>query len=786
MRDKDRCGLALDAISLRNFLSLECPFLLPACRDAAGRGLNSAETAEFLKETIRNQFRCAPEEASEYTFPGTSVADAVRWTQAPLEEMIDGFFRREELKASLTRAERIEMYHKMLLARALDDLLKTLFEEKRLAWRGFPSPQKGFRARGQEASVGLALRLRRGSESGDIASPLIRGLPVLLMYMDDPVHALLVQCGKTGTPVEGRDLHLGDLSRGILPPAAPLAIATQTLIGLAYAAKLRHEDRVFLSIMGEGGTSQGEWHEAVNFAAVQKLNLIFVVEDNRWALGTHRSEQSAARRFALKAGGYGIPGITIFGNDPDEIAAAADWAVERARAGRGATLVELLTYRQSGHAHHDDARYHGAPGIKGYEIAEERKLWESADPISLYEERLRKEGLLSTADTVRLRAETAHRIEAARAACDAALWPESTHMTGRCYAVRPAQIGPKVPRGGSRVMSYDEAVRQAMVEEMDADVRVFVLGEDVGGDYGGAFGVTRGLVRRFGAARCLNTPLSESAIVGCGVGAAIAGMRPIVEMQFADFLAPAFNALVNNAAKLHWRYGRAVPLVVRLPSGGATGTNTRLLGGGPFHSQCPEAWFLRTPGWKIVAPATPRDAKGLMTAALRDGNPILYLEAKGLYGYFRPDLREEVPLGDFEVPIGKACLRRAGKDITLVSYGAMIYIAASAAAQLSREGIDLEVIDLRSLFPMDESAVLESIAKTHRVILLHEDTRRGGVGAELAAIISEKAMWDLTAPIVRVCAPDTPIPYSPPLEYAFLPKATDVVAAARRLMQESA
>jgi 2-oxoisovalerate dehydrogenase E1 component beta subunit len=333
-------------------------------------------------------------------------------------------------------------------------------------------------------------------------------------------------------------------------------------------------------------------------------------------------------------------------------------------------------------------------------------------------------------------------------------------------------------------MAYDEAVRLAMQELLESDPRVFLLGEDIGGRYGGAFGVTRGLAKKFGPDRVLNTPLAESAIVGCAVGAALMGKRPIVEMQFADFLAPAFNALVNNAAKIHWRYGRRVPVVVRLPYGGATGTMKKLLGGGPFHSQCPEGWFLRTPGWKIVAPSTPSDAKGLMTAAVRDGNPVIFLEAKGLYSFFRTDLREEVPLGaGFEVPIGVAAVRREGTHITCATYGAMTWTALDAAARLEKEGISLEVLDLRSLVPLDEAALLRSVAKTHRLMVLHEDSKRGGPGAEIAALVAEKALYDLEAPIARVASPDEPVPYSPPLEWAHLPKAQDVIRAAKELMR---
>jgi 2-oxoisovalerate dehydrogenase E1 component beta subunit len=332
-------------------------------------------------------------------------------------------------------------------------------------------------------------------------------------------------------------------------------------------------------------------------------------------------------------------------------------------------------------------------------------------------------------------------------------------------------------------MTYDEAIRQALVEAMERDPRVFVLGEDVGGRYGGAFGVTRGLVKQFGASRCLNTPISESAILGCAVGAALAGMRPVAEMQFADFVACGFNALVNNAAKAHWRFGRAVPLVVRLPCGGATGNPARLMSGGPYHSQCPEAWFLRTPGLKIVAPSTAADAKGLLTAALRDNNPVLFMESKGLYGMNHPDRAESVPVGDYEVPIGKGIVRRAGRDISVITYGPMVHVALAAAESLSPDDIDLEVIDLRTLAPLDEDLVLSSVAKTHRAIVLHEDSKRGGVGAELAAILAEKALYDLEAPILRVAAPDMPSPYSPPLESAYLPNAGDVAAAARALME---
>jgi pyruvate/2-oxoglutarate/acetoin dehydrogenase E1 component/TPP-dependent pyruvate/acetoin dehydrogenase alpha subunit len=660
-----------------------------------------------------------------------------------------------------------------------------------------------------------------------VIAPLIRDLGALLMFMPDPLHPILVQYGKAETPVGGRDLHVGDFESGVLPPAAPLAIATQTLVGIAQAMKVEDQGRVCVSFIGDGGSSLGEWHEAVNFAAVRDLPLVFIIENNLWALGTHVSEQTRAKRFSARAQGYGIPGVTLFGNDPEEVAAGVTWAAERARGGKGPALLELVTYRRPGHAHHDDVRFHGNPEarVPGYEVEEERQAWAAVDPVELYEERLRKMRVL-TPKRIELLHQVAEReVEEAAQKAELVPWPEPGDYENRVFAPsRSAAISSTEPRaevdsesetesdaelapefdsefdlddgtdsaveieatpGATKRMSYDEAVRQALIEMMEEDESVMVLGEDVGGRYGGAFGVTRGLTKRFGEERCMNTPLAESAIVGCGVGAALSGMRPVVEIQFADFLAPGFNALVNNAAKIHWRWGRPVPLVVRLPYGGATGTMNRLLGGGPFHSQCPEMWFLRVPGWKIVAPSTPADAKALMIAAIRDDNPVIFLEAKGLYGFFRDDLRQEVPLGtEHQASLGKAAIRRAGEDLTILTYGAMTWTALEAAESLAEESISAEVIDLRSLVPLDEEAIGASLSKTNRVLILHEDTRRGGLGGELAALINENFFYQLDAPIRRVAAPDTPVPYSPPLEYDYLPKAEDVVAAARELVAE--
>ncbi len=317
--------------------------------------------------------------------------------------------------------------------------------------------------------------------------------------------------------------------------------------------------------------------------------------------------------------------------------------------------------------------------------------------------------------------------------------------------------------------TYVDAIREGLREEMARDERVFLLGEDIG-VYGGAFKVTDGLIREFGEERVIDTPIAETAIVGAAVGAAMMGMRPVAEMQFIDFISCAFDMITNFAAKSRYRTGVGVPLVIRGPSGGG-------VHGGPFHSQNPEAYFAHTPGLKVVQPATAYDAKGLIKAAIRDDDPVLFFEHKYLYRR----IKEELPAGDYIVPIGKAAVRREGRDLTVITYGAMVWTALEAAKTLETEGIDVEVIDLRTLFPMDETTVLESVAKTNKAILLHEATRTGGIGAEIAAVLSERCFEYLDGPLVRVTAPDTPVPYSPPLEEAFLPNAEKLCRAARAL-----
>jgi 2-oxoisovalerate dehydrogenase E1 component beta subunit len=321
----------------------------------------------------------------------------------------------------------------------------------------------------------------------------------------------------------------------------------------------------------------------------------------------------------------------------------------------------------------------------------------------------------------------------------------------------------------SREVTYLEAISQALDEEMSRDERVFLMGEDIGA-YGGAFKITEGFLQKYGDRRVLDTPLAESGMVGAAIGAAMMGLRPVVEMQFADFISCAFDQIIEVAAKNHYRWNAPVPMVIRAPFGGG-------VHGGPFHSECPEGWFFHSPGLKLVAPSTPYDAKGLLKAAIRDPNPVIYFEHKFLYRRIKAVL----PTEDYIVPIGKAEVKRIGNTISVITYGAMVHLALEAATVLEREDIQLEVVDLRTLIPLDKETIYESVRKTSKAIMLHEDNKTGGIGAEIAALLAEDCFDSLDGPVLRVAAPDTPVPFSTPMEEFFLPKVSDVVAAARTL-----
>ena len=809
------------------FVAERYPFALEPALAALGRASRlsgkgaSHLSAEALRPHLRAELRNAlsqtklPLSDLAETTPGVSAGER---RSAALDEFLDacdGFLRRAEIRASLTPDERREILRGMILTRATDNRLKTFFTGGEVRYGDAAFQGKGFRSLGQEAIYAAGIRLRRGVAFrrdgrwiGDVVAPVIRDLGVALAMRPDAAAVRMVlsaQMAKSGPPMNGKDLHAGDLDCGVLPAAAPLAIGSLNVAGMALAFAREKSGRVALSFIGEGGSSLGEWHEAINLCAARRLPAIFCVQNNQTALSTPVRDQSAVRVFADKAAGYGIPGITIDGTDPDEIAAAFAWAVEGAREGRGPTLIELVCMRMCGHAHHDDMLYLGKDPQVSWEypvLSEQgyanRKLyayWSARDPIALYSARLTQEGVIGADDTAVFKKEADALVEEqARAVIDAP-WPEAEDAGKDVFAGDTPRVrlevldpqlrsavdfdpklpdvehGPEFDRKGN---TFLEAVMLGVGDALRADPRVFVYGEDVGGDYGNAFLLLRPLLKDFGD-RILNSPLAEGAVLGVCVGAALAGQRPIGEMQFNDFVATGFNQLVNNAAKIRYRWGGSVPMVVRMPWGG-------LRHAGPYHSQNTEPWFYRTPGLKIVVPSTPYDARALMASAVADPDPVLYYEHIALYR----DPRIKQVLGSnapAPIEIGRAALRRAGDDLAIISYGAYVHTAMRVASTLAADGINAAVLDLRTLVPLDRAAVLTVARHCSRVLIVHEDSRTGGIGESIAAIVQEEAFESLDAPVRIIGALDTPVPYSPPLEEFFLPSETEIERAARALVR---
>jgi 2-oxoisovalerate dehydrogenase E1 component len=691
--------------------------------------------------------------------------------QSARDELVaacDGYLIREAVAASLTADERREILRGMILTRTVDNRLKQFFTSGEIKHREVPFQGKGFRSLGQEAIYAAGIRLKRGARwrdssrgwQGDVVGPIIRDLGVAIAMRPEPATIRMVlnaQMAKAGPPMDGRDLHIGDREWGILPATAPLSISTLSIAGIAMAFAREGSGRVALSFIGEGGSSLGEWHEALNLCAARRLPAIFCIENNQTALSTSVPEQSAARVFADKAAGYGIPGITIDGNDPDQIAATFTWAADRARAGDGPALIELVSMRMSGHAHHDDMLFLGKEPPIGWEYpklssgayadAELYSFWAARDPIVAYAKRLEAAGIIESSDVDRFKQEALDLVEnEARAVIDAP-WPEPAEAGTRVYAgdsvqqrVDPLEsesrlaidLDPALP-AEDRGLPFDrkghtflDAIAMGIADALRGDPRVFVYGEDVGGKYGNSFLLLRPLLEEFGD-RILNSPIAEGGVLGVCVGAALAGQRPIGEMQFNDFVASGFNQLVNNAAKIRYRWGGSVPMVVRMPWGG-------LRHAGPYHSQNTEAGFYRTPGLKIVVPSTPEDARALMAAAVADPDPVLFYEHIALYR--DPSIKQALPASPpAPLALGKAALRRAGDDLAVISYGAYVHVALRAAATLAADGIEASVLDLRTLSPLDRPAVLAVARHCSRVLIVHEDTRTGGIGESLAAFI---------------------------------------------------
>ncbi len=561
----------------------------------------------------------------------------------------------------------------------------------------------------------------------------------------------------------GGSMHIADLDLNILGANGIVGATMPIGTGAALAAKLRGTRQVTIAFFGDGAANQGVFHEAMNLAAVWKLPMVFVCENNHYALNTAFHKTTSVEQIAMRASAYGVPGTTIDGNDAVEVMTVLGDAIERARAGQGPSLVEAMTWRWGPHSMRANLREPRSD--------DDMAFWIARDPLVRLEERMRREAGIEEDRIDGVKGAVEAEIEEAIAFATRSAEPSMRILDTAVYAPHVAHREPG--SAGARELTFTEALNEALRQEMERDGDVFLLGEDIA-ETGGIFQVTKGLAERFGAERVRDTPITEAAFCGTGVGAAIAGLRPVVEVQIFDFVTQMMDMIVNQAAKFRFMNGgiAKVPLVIRGPQGGGIRLAAQ-------HSQSLEAWFAHIPGLVVIAPSTPYDAKGLLKAAIRDDNPVIFLEHKMLYlGQTGP-----VPEEPYAIPIGKAAIRRAGTDVTIVATQAMVARALSAAVQLEREGISVEVIDPRTIKPLDEETILASVRKTKRLAIVHEACRTGGFGAELSAIVMEKAFDWLDAPVARIAALDVPMPFNDRLESAVIPSQEKIIEAVRGLVE---
>jgi len=657
---------------------------------------------------------------------------------------------------------------------------------------------KFFSAWGNEATaVGTAAALM----PHDVLVPMHRSLGAHLVRGHSLDELFLQMFLKADSQTRGRDtgIHLGAAGTNIVGMISPLGSMNSVAAGIAMAEKLMGQDAVVLAFIGDGGTSTGAFHEAINFIGARGLPVITVIENNQWAYGTPNDQQFGCEELAHRGRGYGMPGIRIDGTDLPTVYEVTREAVERARSGGGPTLIESLTMRIRGHAEHDDQHY-----VPDGMIDE----WNLQDPVDKFLKWIADgdrlpgfdiDGLRERLDAAVLAAVDKARHAPEPPAAEALLGlyegdggddlgyadngsnvtkaptPDQIRLRTRAHAAAVEQSGggdrsTAVPEPGASA-TYLEAIRECMRWRMKTDPEVVVIGEDIGG-MGGAFRVTEGFLNEFGEERVVDMPISEMAIVGAAIGLGLRGLRPVAEMQFSDFVASGFNELVNNAATFRYRIGCGIPMVVRLPSAGGVGA-------GPFHSLNPEGWFAATPGLKVVIPATVEDAWGLMNTAIDDGDPVLFLEQK----YFYRRLKGALPPRDHRTPLGVARIARPGTEATVVTWGLGVERCMDAATRLFEEtGADVEVIDLRSIIPWDKATIATSVRKTSRLLVMHEARRTLGFGAEIAAWASDELFEWLDAPVKRVTAEDVPIPSNKGLERAVTPQVEDVVDALSRLL----
>ncbi len=660
-------------------------------------------------------------------------------------------------RQNFTSEELIFLYRQLLLPRMIEEKMLVLLRQGKIS--------KWFSGIGQEAiSVGSTLALQQD----EWIMPLHRNLGVFTSRQM-PLHKLFMQWqGNKEGYSKGRErsFHFGSKDHHICGMISHLGPQLAIADGVALAYKLRKENKVSLAYSGDGGTSEGDFHEALNVAAVWDLPVIFVIENNGYGLSTPVNEQYRCDHLIDKAKGYGMEGIRIDGNNIlevyDTIKGVRAYCIQQQKP----YLIECITFRMRGHEE--------ASGTK-YVPKEMFEEWGRKDPIKNYEQFLISENIISEMQVADIRNEFKKHIEdeIKLAEQEEKIIPNTDEELEDVYAeklgVRSLESGVEIidtPNSliitpNSRLQTPDlrlvDAIKSALHQSMQQHPNLILMGQDIA-EYGGAFKITEGFVETFGKERVRNTPLCESAIVGTALGLSLEGYKSVMEMQFGDFVTVGFNQIVNNLAKMHYRWGQNADVVIRMPTGGGVGA-------GPFHSQCNEAWFTHVPGLKVVYPSTPHDAKGLLIAAINDPNPVLFFEHKALYR----SVSELVPETYYEVEIGKARLVKKGDDISVITYGAGVHWATEYQ-ELYPE-ISLHILDLRTLLPLDYPAIKEAVSQTGKVLLLHEDTLMGGLGGEISAWISEHCFELLDAPVLRCGSLDTPIPFNIELEKNFMAKS---------------
>jgi 2-oxoisovalerate dehydrogenase E1 component len=639
-------------------------------------------------------------------------------------------------KIDFSNEELLRLYSAILLPRMIEEKMLVLLRQGKVS--------KWFSGIGQEAiAVGATLAL----QPDEYIMPLHRNLGVFTSRQM-PLNTLFAQLqGKESGFSKGRErsFHFGSRAHHIVGMISHLGPQLALANGTALAARLDQQPKVSLAFTGDGGTSEGDFHEALNVAAVWELPVIFLIENNGYGLSTPSSDQFRCQHFVDKGIGYGMEAVQVDGNNLLEVHRTVKNLAESMRQKPRPVLLECMTFRMRGHEE--------ASGVK-YVPKELIETWAQRDPVQRYEEFLMQEGILNAG--LRDEFRSLHQSDIDKALkvvfAEPEVQPNWEKERSAVYAPFSLALNEDVP-AAERDLRFVDAIQEGLKEAMNRHNGLVLMGQDIAG-YGGVFKVTEGLMDRYGADRVRNTPLCESAIIGAALGLSIAGKKAMVEMQFADFVTAGFNQIVNNLAKIHYRWGQNADVVVRMPTGAGVGA-------GPFHSQSNEAWFFHTPGLKIVYPSTPAEAKGLLLTAFEDPNPYLFFEHKALYR----SISGPVPEGYYTLPVGQARVVRTGNDATIVTYGMGIHWALEA---IEEQGCDVELIDLRTLLPWDQDTVLESVRKTGRVLVLHEDCLTGGIGGEIAAVIADEAFRFLDAPVMRHGAMDTPVPFALTLEQQFL------------------